>query len=30
MNGQVTVEDTYSSSEPQTNIAAEAVTAYQN
>lgn len=30
MNGQVKVEDTYSSSEPQTNIAAEAVTAYQN
>lgn len=30
MNGQVKVEDTYSSSEPQTNIAAEAATAYQN
>jgi len=30
MNGQVKVEDTYSSNEPQTNIAAEAATAYQN
>jgi type I restriction enzyme S subunit len=30
MNGQVKVEDTYGSSELQTNIAAEAATAYQN
>ena len=30
MNGQVKVEDTYTSSEPQTNLAAEATTAYQN
>ncbi|MCT1525334.1 restriction endonuclease subunit S [Sphingobacterium hotanense] len=30
MNGQVKVEDTYSSNEPQTNIAAEAAKAYQN
>lgn len=30
MNGQVKVEDTYSSNEPQTNLAAEAATAYQN
>lgn len=30
MNGQVKVEDTYSSTEQQTNIAAEAATAYQN
>ncbi|WP_159636955.1 restriction endonuclease subunit S [Sphingobacterium composti Ten et al. 2007 non Yoo et al. 2007] len=30
MNGQVKVEDTYSSSEQQTNIAAEAAIAYQN
>lgn len=30
MNGQVKVEDTYSSTEQQSNIAAEAATAYQN